>query len=61
MDLYPVLEKVAAPTMAEVVTDGVPREQTPHDGGQWGGASPQQEVKVVGDQCPGTAACLNPN
>ena len=56
-----VLEKVAVAMVAEIVTDGVPGQEPPHDGGQRGGAGPEQKVEVVGNQRPGIAGGLGLN
>jgi hypothetical protein len=53
-----VLEKMPPAMVPEIITDGVPRQEPPHDGGQGGSARSEQKVKVVGNQCPRIAACL---
>ena len=42
-----VLEKVAAAMVPEIITDGVPRQEPPHDGGQRASPRSEQKVKVL--------------
>jgi hypothetical protein len=44
--------------VSEIITDGVPRQDPPHDRGQRSDACSEQKMKVVRNQCPSIAACL---
>jgi hypothetical protein len=48
----PVLEQMAMALMAAVETDGVSGQKPAHNGGKGGTAGSQQQMKMVGDQCP---------
>jgi hypothetical protein len=51
-----VLEKVASPAVAQIITHGVPRQNPLHDGGQGAAPVPFQEVKMIRNQRPGISA-----
>jgi len=56
--LVAVLKKMAAAMVAEVIADGVSRQEPLHHGGQRGSARSQQEMKVIGNQGPSIAGGL---
>ena len=47
-----VLEEVATPFMTFVEGDGIAGHEAAHDFAEWGMASSQQQVKVVGNKSP---------
>ena len=56
--LISVLKKMAVPFMAPVIADGVPGQQTAHDGSHRISACSEKQVEMIGDQRPRIAGSL---
>jgi hypothetical protein len=49
---------MAMTTVPEIIANGAPRQEPPHDVGPRCGVGSEQKVKAVGNQCPGITGCF---
>jgi hypothetical protein len=56
--LVAVLEEVAVSTVSAVIPKGVTGQKPSHDRRDGNCSGPEQEVKMIGNKCPGIATCF---
>ena len=54
--LVTVLEEMAPSVVPQVEGDGIAGQESSHEGGQAGRTAAQEEMKVIGNECPGIDA-----